>query len=63
MVVLGGKGIEVLSELIVDPSLGHVGFQNAGFKLGLALGAHKPAKMSQSKVTFSHGSLKILIPS
>ena len=34
-------------------SWGHVGLQNAGFSWGLALGAHKPAKISQHKVNFS----------
>ena len=43
-------------------SWGNVGLQNAGFSWGLALGAHKPAKISQHKVNFSPDSLKILIP-
>ena len=43
-------------------SWGQLGFQKHGFSLGLALGAHKPAKISQHKVNLSPDSLKILIP-
>ena len=34
-------------------SWGHVGLQKHGFSLGLAFGAHEPAKISQHKVNFS----------
>ena len=48
------------------PDLGqswrHFVFHKAGFRWGLALGAHKPAKIAQHKLNFSPDSLKILIP-
>ena len=39
----------------------HFGLRNPGFSWGLALGAHKPAKISQHKANFSPDSLKSLL--